>query len=498
MTHYVGIDLGTTFSALAYIDESGRPAVVEISDYRDDNLLPSKVAMIKGDVIVGERARRHFAIAEDEAASTFKRDMGEDKIFCVSGADLSPTQLSAAVLKKLKDEFEDKIGPISEAVITIPANFSQEARDATMEAGRMAGLTVKYIINEPTAAALYYAHDAKAELSGYYAVFDLGGGTFDVSVIKVNGQDVEVVASNGIAKLGGDDFDTSLWKLISKKYKEETGKDLSIEDFPLNDAEDVKKTLSRRKRATVEIERDLVDVSRLEFEEQISTLIAQVEMMCENTIEEAGVDPSQITSVFLAGGSTRIPCVLDCVEKVFQQEPISTANVDEVVALGASVYAAYKSDGKALSAIQKKSINQLNLTEVTNEYFGTISIGESEARGAEVVNTILIHKGEKLPCSFTKSFFTMHDGQDAINCTITESKSPETNPKFVKVIHEEDLTLPPGRPAGQEVEVTFAYDENQMMLCTFKDVESGKQKEISISKAAANSTGSEIDRFLVE
>ena len=152
----------------------------------------------------------------------------------------------------------------------------------------------------------------------------------------------------------------------------------------------------------------------------------------------------------------------------------------------ASVRVAYKSDGKALSAIQKKSINQLNLTEVTNEYFGTISIGESEARGAEVMNTILIHKGEKLPCSFTKSFFTMHDGQDAINCTITESKSPETNPKFVKVIHEEDLTLPPGRPAGQEVEVTFAYDENQMMLCTFKDVESGKQKEISISKAAAN------------
>ena len=497
MTHYVGIDLGTTFSALAYIDESGRPAVVELSDYRDDNLLPSKVAMIKGDVIVGERARRHFAIAEDEAASTFKRDMGEDKIFCVSGADLSPTQLSAAVLKKLKDEFEDKIGPISEAVITIPANFSQEARDATMEAGRMAGLTVKYIINEPTAAALFYAHDAKAELSGNYAVFDIGGGTFDVSVIKVNGQDVEVVASNGIAKLGGDDFDACLWKLIAKKYKEETEKDLSIEDFPLNDAEDVKKSLSKRKRATVPIERDLVDVSRLEFEEQISTMIAQVEMMCENTIEEAGVDPSQITSVFLAGGAQE-SLVFLIVEKVFQQEPTSTANVDEVVALGASVYAAYKSDGKALSAIQKKSINQLNLTEVTNEYFGTISIGESETRGAEVVNTILIHKGEKLPCSFTKSFFTMHDGQDAINCTITESKSPETNPKFVKVIHEEDLTLPPGRPAGQEVEVTFAYDENQMMVCTFKDVESGKQKDISISKAAANSTGSEIDRFLVE
>ena len=498
MTHYVGIDLGTTFSALAYIDESGRPTVVEISDYREDNLLPSKVAMIKGDVIVGERARKHFAIAEEEAASAFKRNMGEDILFAMSGAEFSPTQLSAAILKKLRSEFEDKIGPISEAVITIPANFSQEARDATMEAGRMAGLTVKYIINEPTAAALFYAHDSKAELSGHYVVFDLGGGTFDVSVIKVNGQDVEVVASNGISKLGGDDFDASLWKLVAKKYKEETGKNLTTEDFPLNDAEEVKRSLSRRKRATVEIERDLVDVSRLEFEEQISTLLAQIEMSCENTIEEAGIDPSQITSVFLAGGSTRIPCVLSCVEKVFQQKPISTANVDEVVALGASVYAAYKSDGKALSAIQKKSIDQLNLTEVTNEYFGTIARGQTEARGLETVNSILIHKGEKLPCSFTKSFYTAYDNQEAIDCTITESKSPETNPKFVKVIHQEELKLPPGRPEGQEVRVTFAYDENQMMLCTFTDTASGKQTEISISKASANSAGSEIDQFLVD
>ena len=362
----------------------------------------------------------------------------------------------------------------------------------------MAGLEVKYIINEPTAAALYYAYQSDGDMGGTYAVFDLGGGTFDVSIIKVKGQDVEVIASNGLDKLGGDDFDKSLWKLVAAKYEEEVGSPLLTEDFPLNEAEDEKKSLSSRKKSTAEIGRELIDIKRLEFEESISSLLAQVEMMCEGTMDEADVTPDDIEAVFLAGGSTRMPCVVDIATKVFKQEPVSTVNVDEVVALGACLYAAYKSNGAHLSEIQKKSVEKLNVSEVTNECFGTISVGFSESKGEALVNSILIQKGQKIPCSVTESYFTRSEGQTAINCTITESKSPETNPKFVKVIHEEELELPPGRPAGQEVQITYSYDENQIMHATFKDVESGNETQITLSRAGAGASTSEIDKFLVD
>ena len=496
MANYIGIDLGTTFSAAAYIDKSGRPKI--INNDRDQNITPSCVAKIKGEIVVGERARRQWGNDEANAAARFKRDMGTSVLHKISGKDFTPTELSAAVLKKIKDDVEEKIGPIAEAVITIPANFSKEARDATMEAGQMTGLNVKYIINEPTAAALYYAYQSDGDLTGTYVVFDLGGGTFDVSVIKVKGQDVEVVASNGLHKLGGDDFERCLWDLIASKYKEEVGSDITKEDFPINDVEEEKKSLSGRKRTTVEIDRELIDVTRLEFEESISSLMAQIEMMCETTLDEADITPEDITSVFLAGGSTRIPCVVECAKKVFKQEPISTVNVDEVVALGACLYAAYKSDGASLSEIQKKSVSKLNVSEVTNEYLGTISVGFSESKGEDLVNSILIQKGQSLPCSATETYHTLFDGQDKVSCTITESKSPETNPKFVKIIHEQELELPPNRPAGQKIEVTYSYDENQMVHASFKDVASGKETTISLNKSSGESTQSEIDKFLVD
>ena len=494
--NYVGIDLGTTFSAAAYIDDSGRPTIV--NNDRDQNITPSCVAQIKGELIVGERARRQWGNDEENAAARFKRDMGTSTIFHIGEDPFTPTELSAEVLKKIKADIEEKIGPIAEAVVTIPANFSNEARDATLEACRLADLEVKFVINEPTAAALYYAYETDGDLSGTYAVFDLGGGTFDVSVITVKNQDVEVLASNGVQKLGGDDFDKCLFKIISEKYKDETGEDLDTEDLSINEVEEEKISLSKRKRTTVEIERELIDVSRAEFEESISSLLAQIEMMCEATLEEANIDPDEIKSVFLAGGSTRIPCVLEAAKKVFGQEPVALANVDEVVALGACLYAAYKSDGANLSKIQKKSVDKLSVSEVTNSYLGTISIGISESKGEFVQNSILLEKGRKLPCSQTESYFTVTDGQTAIDCTITESKSPESNPKFVKVIHSEELELPPNRPAGQEVQITYSYDENQIVHATFKDVASGLAKEISISLGGDQTNGSGIDKFLVD
>ena len=497
MAHYIGIDLGTTFSATAYIDQSGRPVIV--NNDRDINITPSVVAKINNEIIVGEKARRQWGNDETDAAARFKRDMGTAATHMIGDKEFTPTELSAAVLKKIKKDVEERVGKITEAVVTIPANFSQEARDSTMAAASMAGLNVKYIINEPTAAALYYAYQADGDLTGTFAVFDLGGGTFDVSIIRVKGQDVEVIASNGLIRLGGDDFDRSLWGLIAKKYKEQTGSDPSKLDFPINDAEEAKKSLSgRKKRTTVEIGKEFVDVTQLEFEESISSMMAQIEMMCETTLDEADITPDKITSVFLAGGSTRMPCVVECVKKVFKQDPISSANVDEVVALGASLYAAHKSDGSSLSKLQKESVAKLNLSEVTNECFGTLCLAESESKGQEMINSIIIQKGQKIPCSVSEKYYTVHEGQVAINCKITESKSPETNPKFVKIIHSEELELPPNRPQGQEVVVTYSYDENQMMQASFKDVTSGKETKISISRASNEATNSEIDKFMVD
>jgi len=495
MSYYVGIDLGTTYSAIAYIDESGRPVVVP--NDRGSTITASCVASIGGKLIVGEKARRHWANDPENAAARFKRDMGTTKEFQIAGDSYTPTQLSTLVLAELKRLFEDNIGPVAEAVVTIPANFSQEAREATMAAAQKAGLKIKFIINEPTAAALYYAYHSGDGLSGNYVVFDLGGGTFDVSVIKVNGNNVDVIASNGLQKLGGDDFDNELWKLVSKKFKEETGKELANEDFPLNDAEEEKKSLSSRKRTTADIDMELIDITRLEFQEAISTMVAQIEMMCEATMEEAGIATSDITEVFLAGGSTRMPFVIDICDRVFGKEPTATVNVDEIVALGAALYAAQKSDGSSLNELQKNSVKALQVSEVSNECFGTICVDMSESGRPELQNSVLIKKGTQIPCSVTKRYQTIKDGQVKINCQITESKSPETDPKFVKVICDEDLELPPNRPEGQEVDVTFSYDANQMIHAVFKDVQSGKTKDFSINRAGSNDSN-DIDKFLVE
>jgi molecular chaperone DnaK len=404
------------------------------------------------------------------------------------------------VIKKLVKDAEAQIGPVGEAVITIPANFSNEARESTMEAAKAAGLNVKYIINEPTAAALYYAFKNGEDLHGNYAVYDLGGGTFDISIIKVDGQDVEVLASNGVAKLGGDDFDKALQRIVKKKYEDLTGEELDEDDFTINDAEEEKRSLSKRKAVTVKVNRKLIDISREEFEEEISTLVTQAEMLCESTLDEAGIEESDIREVLTAGGSTRIPMVQESIKRVFGKEPTSSVNVDEIVALGAALYSAYKGDKSNLTEVQKNSLEKIKVSESTSKCFGAISITHDHERDQiKLVNNVLINKGDKIPCSVTESFYTIRDGQDAVNCQLTESSAPETDPRFVKIIWEGDLELPPNRPEGQEIKVTYSYDENQMMKCSFMDVDTGRKNEVDLSMAHSNSTtANQIDKFLVE
>ena len=497
----VGIDLGTTFSAVAQLDDVGRPVIV----YNEDglNITPS-VLTFEGEakIFVGESARKQ--LEEPNTVGRFKREMGTQQVYKTLGGEYTPRQLSTIVLKKLKEETEKKTGPISEAVVTIPANFSNEAREDTLAAAKAAGLNVKYIINEPTAAAMYFAQSSGKDLGGVYAVFDLGGGTFDVTIMRINGKDIDVLATEGVSKLGGDDFDKKIREIVAKKYEAEKGGTVTKDDFTLNDAEDIKKALStkddHRARTFGSAGRADVSVSRGEFEESISTHIAQIEMLCETAIEEAGISIGEIEEVILAGGSTRIPAVQKSVERVFGKKPISFGNPDEIVALGAAVYAALKADPGNLNPLQRNAVAGVKISEVASKYFGTISVGLNQAKQSEELqNSIVIEKGTKIPCSVTKTFYTISEGQTAVNCTVTEGNTPETDPRFVRVVWKGELgPLPSGRPENQPVEVTFAYTENQVMECSFLDVESGKRAMVELSQGSHGGDQFDIEKFVVE
>ena len=502
MANFIGIDLGTTFSAVGHLDENGRPVIVR--NKHGENITPSVVSFTSDHgSCVGTEARKILG-DDPHTFGRFKRHMGEAKEYEVLGTIHTPTSLSALTLKKLKDEAESVIGAIDGAIITIPANFANEAREATMEAAKMAGLDVKHIINEPTAAALFYAYNSDQALGGTYAVYDLGGGTFDISIINLSGHEVELLATDGVSRLGGDDFDEVIRKLVKEKYKEATGGELDEADFTKNDAENYKISLSSLEEVKDKVRsnagRAMVSITRQEFNEAISSLIAQTEMLCETAMSDAGLSSNDIKGVFLAGGCTRMPAVLDSVKRVFQQEPQRSSNVDEVVALGAALYAAYKADHSQLSPMQKQSVSQIAVEEITSNYFGTTAMVHDENRAEDKLqNSILIRKGEKVPCSITKTFYTRHDSQSSVNCIVTQSKSSETDPRFVKVVWAGDLELPDDRPAGQEILVTFSYDENGMMQCSFMDAGSGQKTDVNLHVASASdSSAHEIEKFTVE
>ena len=502
MANLVGIDLGTTYSAIAKLDDTGRPVILDNAE--GGNVTPS-IVLFEGasNVIVGNVAMKNFGL-DAHAFGRFKREMGTDKEYVVDDKTYNATTLSSFVLKKLKEDAESDIGTITEAVVTIPANFANEARESTLAAAKVAGLSVKNIINEPTAAALYYAYSSGDALNGVYAIYDLGGGTFDISVINVNGSDIEVVNSDGVSQLGGDDFDEKLIEIVQGKFLEQTGKSLDAEDFTKNDAEEHKKILSARTKTNIRIAsphgRASIEVTQEEFEQAISVLIAQSEMTCENVLDEAELSVTDINDVILVGGSTRMPCVRSSVEKIFKKTPKTFGNPDEAVALGAALFVAYKADPSQLTAMQRQAISKVNIADVTTKFFGTTVLTLDESTGShEKRNDTLIKKGEQLPCSITKDYMTAADGQTYIQCEVNESNVEESDLDFVKQIWQGSLELPGGRPAGQKIQVSFAYDENQTMKCSFLDVSSNKKAEIDLSIASQGSESEiDIDDFKIE
>lgn len=341
-------------------------------------------------------------------------------------------------------------------------------------------------------------------MSGINAVYDLGGGTFDVSIVRIIGNDVEVLSTEGVSQLGGDDFDRKLQEIVARKHATATGGRLEADEFTRNDAEELKKSLSQRESVLIRPAgkngRVNIEVTRSEFEEAISSLIAQAEMLCETAIDEAGISAQEIDAVILAGGSTRVPAVRASVARAFGKQPVAFANPDEVVTLGAALYAAYRTDKGNLNAVQRHAVSKIKIGEITSKYYGTLAVSFNAARqGQEMQNSIIIKKGEKIPASVTEKFFTLHDDQTAVDCSVTESSTPETDPKFVRVIYNGELPLPAGRERGQEIQVTFSYDANQTMHCSFVDVASGKKTDVDL-RMGHTSENSDIDisRFIVE
>tara|TARA_B100000029_G_scaffold508371_1_gene595095 strand:- start:3689 stop:5245 length:1557 start_codon:yes stop_codon:yes gene_type:complete len=511
MSNIVGIDLGTTYSVIASLDENGKPDIHSVDGER---ITPSFVEFTgKKKYLVGHEPRKAFEAASKAKKKNFAFDAKrhirtlDGTTWEVFGEKHTPTSVSSLIIKYLKDSFEKANGSIDSAVITIPANFKDEARTATMIAAEKCGLKKLNLIDEPTAAMFSYALSSREKLNGNYVVYDLGGGTFDVSVCSIKGQDIKVLSSTGMDELGGRDFDQKLLEIIQKKFKEETGDELVYDpdgksDIGMLAIENYKKSLS--KRGTIDVSLSIkgkgiadFSVTRKEFEQAISLDIENTKGACEIALEDAKLAIKDIKDIILVGGSTYIPLVRQEVANFFNKEPLSIINPDEAVALGAAIYAGYKADPSLLNKKQKETVSNVSIQEITPHAFGTVVQMPIDESGLNTIpfNSIIIEKGEPRPIEMTREYETMHDNQTELRLTVTEANSnDDTDPEWVTIVWEGTMELPSGREKGRPLSHTFSYDENGMMHCIFKDDESGRTEEIDLEiERKEKDSGMDID-----
>lgn len=507
MSTLVGIDLGTTNSAIAILDRTGRPEIVP--NREGDHVTPSAVFFEPGDsnrTVVGQSAKDNAPVYPERVFQAFKRNMAANPPMPLDGIHVTPIELSSLVLRKLVQDASRQTGAITGAVVTVPANFTNEARLATMKAGELAGLSVSNIVNEPTAALFYYSYHR--DVGGTVVVYDFGGGTLDVTIARVNGRDVQIIASKGDPRLGGIDFDRKFEEVVHRTFQASTGEAFNPAIHQLGKTpEEYKKQLSSRAETSVQVVggtvgRKILTITRQEFEAATSTLISKADLLVDSTLDEAGLRPSDISDVFLVGGSTRMPMVTAHLTRIFGRAPVCHVNPDEVVALGAALYAGLNADHSQLNAAQSSVVRSMKLQEVANHYFGTISLDVHPSTAEHRLrNSIIIEKNTKLPCAKTESYYTVSPGQTEVDCRVTQSATRETDPDFVRIIWDGALgPLPPGRPAQMEIRVTYSYDTNQIMHCLFEDVASGLRHEIDIGlKGDAEALDADgVEKFLVE
>jgi|MDSW01.2.fsa_nt_gb molecular chaperone DnaK len=488
----VGIDLGTTFSAIAVLDDIGNPEVVASID--NDRITPSVVYIsAENKIYVGDKAKNAGRADKKGVIKEVKRKMPQtDTVYDITQGKwmngqsdnktkFSPSDISSAILRKLKTFTED----VNEVIITIPANFADEARIATRRAAEAAGLKVIELINEPTAAVLHYANLPNVNLSGKVLVFDLGGGTFDITVANVSGKKIDVLCSGGDPNLGGTDFDREIFKLLNEKYKSDKGSELELNDVFMDLCEKIKRTLTAKEISSNVIDGPdgplKIEITRDEFVKSIETYIAKIEMMLQSLMDSDEVGgSSSISEILLVGGSTRSPFVNKIIENIMGKPALKGVNVDEAVALGAALFAGLESKSK-LNTAQKKSIEQLEVTDVSNYNLGTRALQLNPVTNQdEAMNSIIIRRNTKLPCKETQTYYTTHDDQESVKLVVTRCSEAETDLDFVDTLWSGRLELPGGRAAGQAIDVTFEYDKSNYLSASFVDVASGKKEDIDI------------------
>lgn len=481
-----GIDLGTTYSALAALNAIGKPEIVP--DLSGNRVVPSIVAFNGGDsVLVGVEAKNKLSSDPTNVVQFVKRMMSDPSHrYDIEGSAYSPVEISALILKKLKEECV-QLGDIEDVVITVPAHFNEIERKSTMDAGKIAGLNVLGVVNEPTAAAVFYA--SQAPISGNVVVYDLGGGTFDVTILAMSGDKIDVLASKGDGHLGGVDFDNELTKHAVTKARQDLGHELFSDDFfeklpggnadaektyftLMDRAEQAKKQLSARdlarSNAVTPHGNVRMSFAKSDFEEMISSHLVTTEMLLENALDDAGLTADKIDKVVLVGGSTRIPKVSQMLEGFFGFAPEKSINPDEAVALGAAIMAGKRKlkagGGVGVSAAIRAEVNKTSVLECANKFFGTLSLSLNEARGEMMMqNTIIIKRGAKLPCEETGHFSTIVDGQKQLRVEVTEYDEESNNPEDVHKIGEWLLQLPANCPQGSPVSITYGYSEDQRL-----------------------------------
>jgi molecular chaperone DnaK len=491
MGKIIGIDLGTTNSCVAVM-EGGKPTV--IANTEGARTTPSVVAFTKtGERLVGEPAKRQAVTNADKTISSIKRDMGTDRGRTIDGKKYSPQQISAMILQKLKADAESYLGEsVSEAVITVPAYFNDAQRQATKDAGKIAGLDVKRIINEPTAAALAYGLDNEKEQK--ILVYDLGGGTFDVSIIEIGDGVIEVLATNGDTHLGGDDFDNMLIDWMISEFKRQEGIDLSGDKMAMQRlkeaAEKAKKELSSATTtninlpfitATAEGPKHFdMNLTRAKFDELTSDLVEKTAVPVQNAMRDAGVTNADLGQVLLVGGSTRIPAVQDKVRQLTGKEPSKSLNPDECVAIGASIQG-----GKLAGDAGAGEILLLDVTPLS------LSI---ETMGG--IATKLIERNTTIPTKKSQIFSTAADNQTAVDINVVQGERQFARDN--KSLGQFRLDgIPPARRGIPQIEVTFDIDANGIVNVSAKDLGTGKEQHITIT-AGSNMSDEEIDKAVKE
>ena len=491
MGKIIGIDLGTTNSCVAVM-EGGQPTV--IANTEGARTTPSVVAFTKtGERLVGEPAKRQAVTNAERTISSIKREMGTDYRVTIDDKKYSPQEISAMILQKLKKDAEGYLGEsVTEAVITVPAYFNDAQRQATKDAGKIAGLDVKRIINEPTAAALAYGLDNEKEQK--IMVYDLGGGTFDVSVIEIGDGVIEVLSTAGNNRLGGDDFDQKVTDWMIEEFKKAEGVDLSADKMALQRlkeaAEKAKKELSSATTtninlpfitATAEGPKHFdMNLTRAKFDELTHDLVEKTAEPVRRALSDAGITASELGQVLLVGGSTRIPAVQDKVKQLTGKEPSKSLNPDECVALGASVQG-----GKLAGDAGAGDILLLDVTPLS------LSI---ETMGG--IATRLIERNTTIPTKKSQIFSTAADSQTAVDINVVQGERQFA--KDNKSLGQFRLDgIPPARRGVPQIEVTFDIDANGIVNVSAKDLGTGKEQHITIT-AGSNMSDSEIDKAVKE